>query len=399
MRYSYIFRLAIKNLLGRKLRTFLTIIGVSISVGFVCLLMAFSYGMQMAATDQIANGDSLKNIDVTVGSSKLIELDSDIITDFIGFSEVNNVFPQVSVAADAQINGSKADGVIYGTNNDLMNIIMPNVIYGSLYGQDANNTIVLNTTLARKLTNGAISDLVDQVIDIRFVLRTDLFTDKDATNQIESIKATVVGITDDGNTPYAFVPLQTISNLGVDRYSSVKVQLKDADDVEKVKAQIDRMGFKTSAVKDTVDQVNQFFQVFQIILIAVGAISVIVATLGIFNTMTISLMEKTREVGLMKILGVKKVYIRHIFMTEAFVIGFVGGLVGVAGSVAIGQAINYTVYAMAINSGNTPATIMYFPILLGILIVVIAVLISLLAGLYPARRTTKISPLNALRYE
>jgi ABC-type antimicrobial peptide transport system permease subunit len=399
MKNSFILRLALKNLLGRKLRTLLTIIGVSISVGFVCLLMAFSYGMQRAATDQIANGETLKNIDVSGGSSRLVGLDNDAINAISEFSEVDKIYPQVALAGDAQISGSKADGVIYGTDKDLLNIIKPNMISGSLYSQDASDVVVLNSTLARKLTNNEPETLVGQVIELRLVLRTDLFTDITATNQIKSIKATVTGITDDGKTSYAFVPLKTVTNLGVDRYSSFKVQLKKADDVAKVKAQIDYMGLKTSAVKDTVDQVNQFFQVFQMILISVGAISVIVATLGIFNTMTISLIEKTREVGLMKILGVKKIYIRRIFMTEALIIGLAGGSIGIAGSIAIGQAVNYVIYTMAIGSGNLPATIMYFPVLLVMLIMVVAIFISLLAGLYPARRTTKISPLDALRYE
>lgn len=399
MKYSYILRLAVKNLLGRKLRTFLTILGVAISVGFVCLLMAFSYGMQRAATEQIASGDTLKNIDVSNGSSKLVDLDNTAVNNIKGFSEVAKVYPQVALAGDAQVDESKSDGVVYGNDNDLLNIIKPNMTSGRLYTQDASESVVLNTTFARKLTNDAPETLVGRTIGIRLVLRNDLFTDPAAKTQIQSIKAVVTGITDDGNTPYMFVPLKTITSLNVDLYSSLKVQLKSADDVEKVKSQIEFMGFKVSAVKDTIDQVNQFFQVFQIILVSVGAISVIMATLGIFNTMTISLIEKTREVGLMKILGVKKVYIRRIFMAEALIIGLIGGSIGVVSSVAIGQAINYMLYTMAVGSGNVAVNIMYFPVLLVLLIMIISVLVSLLAGLYPARRTTRISPLDALRYE
>ncbi len=399
MKYSYILRLAIKNLLRRKLRTFLTVAGVAISVGFVCLLMAFSYGLQRAATAQIANGDTLKNIDVSNGSSKVISLDNTAINQIKDFSEVAKIYPQIAVAGDARVGESKSDGVIYGTNNDLLNIINPKMVSGKIYAHDASEAVVLNTTLANKLTTKAPGTLVGQKIDLRLVLRTDLFTDKTAVTQIKTISATITGITDDGKTSYAFVPLKTITDLGVDRYSALKVQLKSVNDVAKVKSQIEFMEFKVSTVKDTIDQVNQFFQVFQIILVSVGMISVIVATLGIFNTMTISLIEKTREVGLMKILGVRKVYIRRIFMTEALIIGLAGGLIGVSVSMAIGQTINYMIYTMAAGSGNTAVSIMYFPELLVVSIVVISVIISLLAGLYPTRRTTKISPLNAMRYE
>ena len=399
MKYSYILMLAIKNLLRSKLRTFLTILGVAISVGFICLLMAFSYGLQRAATEQIADGATLLNIDVTNGSSKLISLDNTAVSKIRNFSEVDKVYPQIALAGDAQIGNSKSDGVIYGTNNDLLRMIKPKMANGKLYSQDASQAVVINSIFARRLTNDAPETLIGQTIDLRFVLSNNLFTDKTATTHIKSAKATITGITSDGTTAYAFVPLKTITNFGVDRYSALKVQVKTVDDVTKVKSQIEFMEFKASTVKDTVDQVNSFFQVFQIILVCVGLISVIVAALGIFNTMVISLMEKTREVGLMKILGVSRAHIRRIFMAESLIIGLAGGFVGVITSMIIGHSINYAIQTMAISSGNTVVAIMYFPILLVMLIMAIAVLISLLAGLYPAQRTNRISPLDSLRYE
>ncbi len=399
MRYSYIFKLAFKNLMGRKLRTTLTIMGVAISVGFVSLLMAFSFGLQKAATDQITNGDSLRNLDITKGSSKIVDLDNDAIGKISDFSEVTKVYPQVALAGDVQLGDSKSDSIIYGTGGDLLDIIRPNIVGGDLYNHNAKNVAVINASLAHKLTSGNTNTLIGRNIDVRLVLRSDLYTDKNSKTQIKSVQVSIVGVTDEGKTAYMFVPLSTVTDFGVDRFSSLKVQLKSVDDVNTVKSQIEYMGLKVSTVKDTIDQVNQFFQVFQIILAAVGVISIIVATLGIFNTMTISLLEKTREVGLMKILGVKKIYIRRIFMTESLIIGLFGGAVGIITSFVIGQVINYMVYTMAAGSGNASVTIMYFPASLMIFTMAVSVLISLLAGIYPARRSTKISPLDALRYE
>ncbi len=399
MKYQYIIKLAFRNLFSRKLRTFLTILGVAISVGFVCTLMAFSYGMQKAATDQIANGDTLKNIDVSKGSSKIVEIDNNTINDIKDFSDVDKVYPQVALAGDAQVGDSKSNGVVYGTNNDLLNIMKPKIVNGRIYGQYDTDKVVMNVVLANKLTNNDAVSVLNKTIDIRLVLGSDMFSDKNTDTQIKPIKATVVGIVDEGKTAYMFVPLKTITDLGINNYSSLKVQMKSVNGVDQVKSQIGFMGFKVSAVKDTVDQVNQFFQVFQTILVVVGAISIIVAALGIFNTMTISLIEKAREVGLMKIMGVKKVYIRRIFMTESLVIGLSGGTIGVVVSIILGQVVNYAIYNMAASSGNATTSIMYFPVLMVALVLVVSVLISLLAGLYPAVRTTRISPLDALRYE
>ena len=150
MKYQYIIKLAFKNLFSRKLRTFLTILGVSISVGFICILMAFSYGMQKAATDQIANGETLKNIDVSKGSSKIVELDNNTINDISDFSEVDKVYPQVALAGDAQLGESKSNGVVYGADNDLLNIIKPKIIGGQIYGQYETDKVVVNVVLANK---------------------------------------------------------------------------------------------------------------------------------------------------------------------------------------------------------------------------------------------------------
>jgi ABC-type antimicrobial peptide transport system permease subunit len=399
MRLTYILKVAYRNLLGHKMRTLLTIFGVAISVGFVCFLLAFGYGLQKIATDQIANGDSLKMLDVTVGSSRVVSLDQETINRIYSFDEVAHIYPRVAVASDIQYESSKVDSVTYGLNADLLGIVKPVISVGQTYGQDDVNKVLLNTTVARQLTNADPASLIGQEVTIRLVLRTELFSDEAATTKLESAKYTVSGIMDEGSTAYVYVPLNAITSYGVDRFSAIKVELSDSDLVERVKPQIEHLGFKVDSIKNTIDQVNQFFSVFQVVLLIIGAVAVIVAGLGMFNTLTISLMEKTREVGIMKVLGAKKKDIGRIFIAESLIVGVMGSVIGMAVSVAIGGLINLSISIAAKSSGNAAVTLFCLPWQLILIIIGIAVTISVLTGLYPSRRATKINPLDALRYE
>ncbi|EKD95796.1 MAG: hypothetical protein ACD_24C00327G0001 [uncultured bacterium] len=159
------------------------------------------------------------------------------------------------------------------------------------------------------------------------------------------------------------------------------------------------MGFKVSSIKDTIDQVNQFFSVFRAVLTGFGVIAVVVSCIGMFNTLTISLIEKTREIGIMKSLGTTKKDIRRIFLSEALLIGVIGGIAGIIISYLLGEFFNASIYALAKSTGNTPVKIFVFPIELVVTALILSILISVLTGAYPSRRASRISALNALRYE
>jgi putative ABC transport system permease protein len=399
MKLTYILRLAFKNLFGHRMRTFLTIFGVAISIGFVCFLLAFGYGLQKIATDQIADGDTLKMLDVSVGSSRVVNLDQETINKIYAFDEVAHIYPRVAVASDIQYESSKVDSVAYGLNADLLGIVKPNISAGQSYAQDEANKALLNATVARQLTTANPSTLIGKEVTIRLVLRAELFSNETATSTIESAKYIVSGIMDEGTTPYIYVPLNAITKYQVDRFSAIKVELKDADLVEKVKPQIEHLGFKVDSIKNTIDQVEQFFSVFQVILLIIGAVAVIVAAVGMFNTLTISLMEKTREVGIMKVLGAKKKDISRVFVAESLIVGIAGSVVGIALSVLVGSLINLSISIAARSSGNASVTLFNLPVHYTLIIVAAAIVISVLTGLYPSRRAAKINPLEALRYE
>lgn len=398
MKFSFIIKLAFKNLRRYKLRTFLTAGGVAISIGFITFLTSLGYGLQKVSTDQIANMEALQILDVDTGKSKIVSVDEETVKKMSNLFGVEKVYPMVNVAGNMELQGSKVDGIVYGKTQDILDIEKPKIIAGKTFSSDNAEEVLVNSAAAKKLGASNPSTLIGRDLELRMILRPELLG-SDKKTKTESKKFRVTGILEEGTSPYVYLPLENLKKLGVVNYSGAKVKTTSKDNVDKIKLTIEHMGFKVSTIKDTIDQVNQFFAVFRMVLTGFGVIAVVVSCIGMFNTLTISLIEKTREIGIMKSLGTTKKDIRRIFISEALLIGVVGGITGILTSFLLGEFFNTTILALAKSTGNTPVKIFVFPLELVVLALVLSVLISFLTGAYPSRRASKISALNALRYE
>jgi putative ABC transport system permease protein len=153
-----------------------------------------------------------------------------------------------------------------------------------------------------------------------------------------------------------------------------------------------------------VQGINSFYQILQIIFGGVGAIALLVAAIGIANTMAMSILERTREIGLMKAVGATNRDVLAIFLGEAAGIGFIGGLGGIIVGWLAGQAINVIaiVYlaAQASQQGGVPPSVaVYTPIWLPVFALIFSTFVGMLSGLYPALRAATMIPVLALKYE
>ena len=208
----------------------------------------------------------------------------------------------------------------------------------------------------------------------------------------------IVGLVDDEKNN-VYVPITYIKPLGVKYYNRAKVKVQGRSDLGAVRGEIDALGFTTISVKDTITQIDRIFLIVKIVLGAFGMIALLVASIGIFNTMTIALLERTHEIGIMKAIGATDKDIKRTFITEVALIGLTGGVLGVITGLIGGKVINWLVNSLAQAVGGEPNTIFYTPVEFMIIAVVSSFLISTLAGLYPARRAAKLNPIEALRYE
>ena len=177
-------------------------------------------------------------------------------------------------------------------------------------------------------------------------------------------------------------------------YNEIYVKVDEMESVEGVQKWITDMGYQTYSNSEWVESMKKQYGYIQAVLGGIGAVSLIVAAIGITNTMMMSIYERTKEIGVMKVIGCDMRDIRTLFLTEAGFIGLLGGVLGILFSFLVSFVINRVVLSMGME-----AEISYIPVWLALSSVLFAVLIGMLAGFFPAQRAMRLSPLAAIRNE
>ncbi|MCL4374545.1 ATP-binding cassette domain-containing protein [Patescibacteria group bacterium] len=243
------------------------------------------------------------------------------------------------------------------------------------------------------------NEAVGKKFNVSFVVVGDLLNDNAEKIESAATEYTIVGVTPDEKTPVFYVPFIDLRSLGVTNYSQVTIVVKDQANLSTVRKQIEAMGYVTRSVTDTVAQINSLFATARTILVLLGMVALAVAALGMFNTLTVSLLERTREVGLMKAMGMKSSEVQELFLTESMIMGFTGGILGIILGFLIGKLAGLVLSFLAVFRGAGFIDISYIPFSFVATVVLLSILVGVITGIYPAKRATKISALNALRYE
>lgn len=242
------------------------------------------------------------------------------------------------------------------------------------------------------------SEAIGKVFETTLRLDSSFF---EGEYQIETppTEITIIGVLSEERTSSFYMPFDDIKSLGVTQYSQLKVVIKQEKDMKEIRQAIESMGFRTSSVVDTVNSINSLFDSLRVLLSIVGMVALSIAALGMFNTLTVSLLEKTREVGLMKAIGMCSNEVKRLFLAESIIMGLSGGIFGVIVGFVAGQVLSMFVSSLSISQGQGYINLVHIPIALALGIITLAFMVGILTGLYPSHRATKISALNALRYE
>jgi putative ABC transport system permease protein len=203
-----------------------------------------------------------------------------------------------------------------------------------------------------------------------------------------------LGATDVSN-PQAL--LQQLSNKR--SYGSATVKVRRPQDVEDTEQAIKDMGFQAFSLNDALKGAKKAFILLDIVLSLIGSIALTVASLGIVNTMVMSILERTREIGIMKAIGGSDGDIRKIFLVEAAAIGLTGGILGIILGWVAGRVINFGANIYIQSQGGTPAKMFSLPWWLILGGIAFSIAVSLIAGSYPASRAAKLDPIQALRHD
>jgi putative ABC transport system permease protein len=187
--------------------------------------------------------------------------------------------------------------------------------------------------------------------------------------------------------------------VGTPVYTTIEVHVKALAQVQAVEDAIKKMGFNTFSIVDATRSLREFFAVLDIFLGIFGSLALAVASIGIINTLVMAILERRREIGIMKAIGASDSDVKGLFFAEAGVMGVFGGVVGVALGWTIGRVINLGTNIYLKRLHFPPEQIWFVPGWLVIGAIMFAIVVSLLSGLYPASRAARLDPVQALRYE
>ena len=183
------------------------------------------------------------------------------------------------------------------------------------------------------------------------------------------------------------------------RYAALNVRARSPSDVAQLETRIAHMGFAAFSLIDVTRNLRTFFAIFDLFLGIFGSLALAVASLGIINTLVMAILERRREIGVLKALGAADRDVRQLFFAEAGVMGLAGGVFGVLLGWMIGRLIQFATVAYLRRQGMNPPNIWYLPWWLILGAIAFAVVVSLVSGIYPASRAARLDPVEALRYE
>ena len=376
--------------------------GIGVGIGTILFLVSLGFGLQKTILEQITTSDALLSLDIFSESSSVIELDMENMEKIEAIPEVTEVSPITAITAQIEIEGLTSGIIINAVKPSYFKLSGTEAEKGRLFEEESHK-IVISSAVLKAFDISDYDSAISNIASVKLYLPKKQEDSENIVEEVEEINLEndfeIVGIISDESSSYAYIPFVDVNHLNLPNFSRAKIKVSNEDEIEKVRGEIIEMGFTVSALSDTIEEANKIFQAVQIVLSFFGAVALIVSAIGMFNTMTIALLERTQEIGIMKSLGASNGDIKKTFLVEAVLIGFLGGVSGILLGIGASEIFNFGINKLAGSLGGDKVDLFYTPIEFMIMILVFSTTVGLLTGFYPARRAAKLNPLDALRYK
>lgn len=376
---------------ARTTRTLLTILGMGVGIGAILFLVGLGYGIQKTLLETITTTDSLLTLDVYPGedNSTISFKDIERIKEIDG---VKMISPVMETMGQIKYDSLVSDSKILAVDTEFIKLDGVKITSGYDINSNEPNGIVISDSLA-KIFEKNPQEMLGSILTIYLPEKIEQKTEK------LEIQSKIIGFVEKKDI-LVYVNAQifngAVSNF---EYSRLKVKCVSSAVLPLVREKITQDGFIVSALTDLIRQVDQAFGVIRIILGFFGAIALMVSAIGMFNTMTVALLERTEEIGIMKSIGASDYDILWMFVFESTIMGFLGGVSGIAIGFVGGQVFNFLVNFLAQRLGGAQTTLLYFPLWFSLFILAVATLVGFFTGVVPARKASATDPLEALRYK
>lgn len=386
--------IAMKNLRAKRLRTSLTLMGIVIGVGAIVFLVSLALGLHSVVNQQVLGTKSVNTIDVTTPNATTILLNDTNVHKISEFGNVTSVSDAYILAGLISYQGSKSSTVVYGVNNQYIGLSGLKFVTGSSSLAKPDDAIV-NTALLELIGQTNSKKAIAKHLSVQSTVDLANGTQKTVNSNL-----VIVGIVSTGSGAEVYMNGQAFTDAGAYQYGELKVEANHRGNVAEVRQQIEGLGLTTASPLDTLSQINTIFTIFTFVVIGFGGIGMVIAILGMFNTLTISLLERTKEIGLMITMGARKADVQRLLIFESLLLSIIGGVGGIVVAGFVGEAINLvlTHYASGKGVSGTIHAFLVTPLLV-IATLSLIIVIGLLVAFYPSKRAARINPIEALKHE
>lgn len=402
MRIQDLAQLSTRMFKTNPLRTWLTILGMGVGTGAVVILVGLGFGLQQIILEQIVFGETLLSLGVSATGAQNLRLTPETVKAFEKKPEVLDAAPLAKFPALVTFKGLTGNVFIQGVEPPYLRYAGVSATEGTVFTDaDAANTdsVMLSPAVLKLFGIDDPKTFIGQKVSFRLLIPAEDGSDTNTEVVIDK-EYTVRGITKEEGVLNAMMMLPELRNyVGIEEYERIQVRVNSNDNLPIIEKQLIEEGYRVTALSKTVEQASKIFQGVQAVLATFGGIALLVSAIGMFNTMTVTLLERTKEIGIMRTIGASPNDVKYLFVSESVVVGFMGGVTGVAMGVTLGLSINLFLNVVAGQFGGQSVNLFSFPLGFLTFIIIFSACVGYLTGIFPARRASSLNPLDAIRYE
>ncbi len=463
MKLPDMLELAGRNLRESLLRNSLTTLGIGVGVASLVAMLSLGIGLQQLASKRLSRSGLFDTVLVTSREFDRLSraerqaereqtaaparrLDEAARREIEKIAHVNEVYPEIRFVADVRHRARSEFVGVAALPRSARDREAFEGMQGRYFSDDAAEEAILRSDLAGDIAENPAS-LVGKEIVLRYAQLASpgqvaqnqsppapAQSGEEGANPVEEMITSgfsvvrreqtlrVVGIVEHdpdsgmrGGRTRVWIPMQTAQNmnvmvgsdlremvrssLGGPSYLALTVRAERPTQVQAVEDSIKKMGFATFSLLDATRSLRRFFTILDLFLGIFGSLALAVASLGIVNTLVMAILERRREIGIMKAVGASDGDVKQIFFSEAAAMGLLGGLLGVAMGWSMGRLINFGANIYLKRQELPPERFWAVPWWLVAAAVAFSIVVSLASGLYPAARAARLDPVQALRYE